>query len=146
MSAVVRATRWAHVQTATKLGRCTRCMRGSLLGAVGVGALAAAAALAGLPPPLVGLLALVAAAFGVLVGAHAVAYVVRPVPVRPVGAPCCGPAPVRPAEPLVRRPLLQALLALPAAFGLTQRRRRRRPPTPGRPRRSRGAPRSSGVG
>ena len=120
MRTVVRLTRWGRGQAVAKLGRCTRCMRASLQGAVGTGALAGAAALAGLPPVLVGLLALVAAGFGGLVVAHAVAYVVRPLPVGPAGAACCGRPPARRADRFERRPLLQAVLALPAAVGLTQ--------------------------
>jgi hypothetical protein len=114
MSTVVRLTRWGRGQVAAKLGRCTRCMRASLQGAAGAGALAGAAALAGLAPVLVGLLALVAAGFGGLVVAHAVAYVVRPLP---AGGPCCGQ---RPPRLVLRRPVLQAVLSLPSAFGLTQ--------------------------
>jgi hypothetical protein len=89
-------------------------MRASLAGAVAACALGGGAVAAGLPAPVVGLAALVAASFTILVVAHALAYVIRPLP---VGGPCCGQQQPR---LFVRRPLLQGVLSLPAAFGLSQ--------------------------
>jgi hypothetical protein len=93
-------------------------MRASLAGAAGAWGLAWAAATLSVlgVPALVGQVA-VAAGVGLsaLVVAHALAYVVRPAP---AGGPCCGQAHPR---QLVRRPVVQSVLALPAAFGLTLR-------------------------
>lgn len=98
----------------TKLGRCSRCMRAALLGTAGTWVVVLAAALAGVPALGVGIALVAAGAFSALSVAHAVAYVVRPLP---VGTPCCGN---RQPLLLVRRPALQAMASLPAAFGLTQ--------------------------
>ncbi|MBI3938430.1 MAG: DUF3624 family protein [Betaproteobacteria bacterium] len=112
-----------RMQVSSKLGRCSRCMRASLLGALGSVALALVLAVAGLPALLVGVAVLVAASFCGLVLAHAAAYVyhgTHPTSVA-LSRPCCGqrrPA-QRPIVQLERRPVLQVLTSLPAAFGLT---------------------------
>ena len=119
--------RWgdrARAQGGAKLGRCSRCMRASLLGALAAAGLLVAVLLAGLPPLLVGGAGALAAAFWGLVAAHAGAYVyhaTRPTPVA-LGRPCCGQPRAAPRAllQLPRRPLGQALVSLPAAFGLTQ--------------------------
>ena len=124
MNALKRWGARGRAQVEAKLGRCSRCMRASLVGALAGGGLLVAVLLAGLPPLLVGAAAVLAAAFAVLVVAHAGAYVyyaTHPTAVA-LGGPCCGQrrAAQRPRFQLQRRPLAQALVSLPAAFGLAR--------------------------
>src|SRR5687768_1805554 len=118
----------ARHEVERKLGRCSRCMRASLFGALAsVGTLLILAA-AGLPALVVGTTATVSAAFCALVLAHAAAYIyhgTRPAAVVRSG-PCCGQrspdgsAPPQRLAVLQRRPLVQVLFSLPTAFGASQ--------------------------
>ncbi|MGH2371089.1 MAG: hypothetical protein ACRDI2_23170, partial [Chloroflexota bacterium] len=115
--------RW-RAQVEAKLGRCSQCMRASLLGALAATGLLMVVLVAGLPPLLVGGAGVLAAGFGGLVVAHAAAYVYyanHPTAVS-LSRPCCGQrqADRRPIVRLQRRPLGQVLFSLPAAFGLAQ--------------------------
>ena len=114
----------ARGEVERKLGRCSRCMRASLLGALGTVGVLLGLAAAGLPALVVGTTATVAAAFCALVLAHAAAYIyhgTRPAAVVQSG-PCCGQrspdgsAPPQRLAMLQRRPLVQVLLSLPTAL------------------------------
>jgi hypothetical protein len=112
----------ARRQVSSKLGRCPRCMRASLRGTLASGAVALALAITGLPPLLTALATLVAAGFGALTLAHAAAFVHHGTRAPTAGhsRPCCGqrPSDGQPFLPVQRRPLLQVVTSLPAAFGL----------------------------